>query len=459
MRKLKALVLPAIIVSTALIRLVSINQSLWLDEATTALAAKMSLRELFLNFLPGDFHPPFYYFLMHFWVGIFGSSEVSLRIPSVLAGVAAIYIIFLIGKKIGSSRLGLLASIFLASSGLHIYYSQEARMYGLATMLVSLSVLLFLQESWWWFSVILALIGMTDYVSLLIIPALWLLSYLEKKNRVWRKKFLLAHVPLIVFFGLWMPTFLGQLRNGINVSVSAPGWWQILGQVTIKNIVLIPVKFIIGRVSIDNKVLYAAVLGVVAGVFLYLILRAKSKLLIWLWLVVPTLLGIVLSLFIPTLTYFRYLFILPAFYLLLAEGTLSLKKRQFWTLAVFVLLVNLISSFTYLLIPRFWREDWRSLVAFVESKKTKNSVTIFVSDSNMEAYRYYSPDARIAGPGGVRAGYDQVWLMRYVKEVFDKKDGVRGSIEGLGYAKSGEFDFNGVIVWQYLKKNSYADRN
>jgi hypothetical protein len=277
-------------------------------------------------------------------------------------------------------------------------------------------------------------------------------AIIKKQNKAWWKKFLISHIPLVAVFAVWMSTFLRQLKNGVGISVSAPGWWKILGQVTVKNIALIPVKFIIGRVTIDNKVLYGAVIAVVGAIFAYLIVRAKKSLLAWVWLGVSLVIGIILSFFIPTLTYFRYLFILPAFYLILSSGIIGIKKPWFILAFVFVLLVNLTSSFAYLLLPRFWREDWRSLVSFVESKKTTDSVTIFVADSNMEAYLFYAPNAKIAGPEAIKRGYDQVWLMRYVQDVFDPGDKVRTKIESLGYKNAGEYDFNGVDVWEYTNK-------
>jgi len=79
-----------------LLRLISIDQSLWLDEATTALAAKMPLADIFTKFLPGDFHPPLYYLLMKGWGSLFGLSEISLRTPSVIFGILTIYFIYLI---------------------------------------------------------------------------------------------------------------------------------------------------------------------------------------------------------------------------------------------------------------------------------------------------------------------------------------------------------------------------
>jgi uncharacterized membrane protein len=82
-----------------ILRLVSLNQSLWLDEATTALASKMSLANLFTKFFPGDFHPPLYYLIMKFWTSIFGYSEISLRFPSIVLVWVWFILLFLSGKN------------------------------------------------------------------------------------------------------------------------------------------------------------------------------------------------------------------------------------------------------------------------------------------------------------------------------------------------------------------------
>ena len=54
----------AVVVGLGLVlRLISIKQSLWLDEATTALVSQRSILDYFTNFALGDFHPPVYYLL------------------------------------------------------------------------------------------------------------------------------------------------------------------------------------------------------------------------------------------------------------------------------------------------------------------------------------------------------------------------------------------------------------
>jgi hypothetical protein len=290
---------------------------------------------------------------------------------------------------------------------------------------------------------------MTDYVSLLIIPVFWLVNLKDCK------KLAISHIPMLVIFMIWLPVFQKQLLAGLSLKGS--NWWGLLGSATFKNATLIPVKFILGRISFDDKLVYAAIVLVAISLYGFVLFRArKSSKLLWCWLVLPIILGILVSFKIPTLSYFRFIFCLPALYILVSKGfDLNFKSGKFLSRSVIfivILLINLVTTGYYLFNPKFQREDWRGLVKFVESQKTTNSITIFVANSNMEAYLYYAPDAKIAGPGAIKPGYDQLWLMRYLKDVFDPEDQIRTKVEALGYKKAGDDTFNGVEVWKYTKK-------
>lgn len=425
------------------LRLVSLNQSLWLDEATSALVSKMSLVEIFTKFLPGDFHPPLYYLILKYWSDIFGTSEVALRTPSLIFGTLTIYIVYLIGKKIFNEKIGLLSSLLLATSGLHIYYSQEARMYSLATMLVSLSVYLFLENKYILFSLILVFMGMTDYVSLLIIPIFFLFNL---KN--W-KKILISLLPLFFVFMIWSTIFGKQISAGLAQEGS--NWWKILGIPTLKNVALIPVKFILGRIDFDNKFIYGTI--VVFSLFIYGInilrrpLKGNPCKLIFLWLIAPIIIGVLLSFKIPTLTYFRFLFCLPAFYLLTANGIVSSNKysKLFLVLAISI---NILCTLYYVLTPRFHREDWRSASIALGQQKI-----VFPSNSQKEALIYYGKSDQIISINQLNKDDKNIWLSRYVWEIFDPADNAKKKIENLGYNKTGEFNFNGVVLYKYENSN------
>lgn len=218
----------------------------------------------------------------------------------------------------------------------------------------------------------------------------------------------------------------------------------------------------------DNKLLYALIIGSLGIIFGCLLARAakifmKTRL-VWLWFIVPLTISSLVGFRIPVFSYFRLLFVLPAFYLLLAAGISALNKKWTKTVLFFVLIVNLISSGAYLFNEKFQREDWRGLVRLIRSEsEAKNSITLFVADSQMEAYRFYAPDVKIdgqvedqgrlylAGPQGLKDDLDIIWLLRYVQPIFDPEDRLRIATEDLGYQKKGEYDFNGVVVWRYEK--------
>lgn len=436
-----------------LFRLISLNQSLWLDEATTALVSKMSFSDIFSKFLPGDFHPPFYYLLMKLWVLVFGTSEISLRVPSVIFGIGIIYFVYLITKKIFSEKTANIASLLAATSGLLIYYSQEARMYSLTAFLAAAAFYLFIEEKWLWFSVIILFLGQTDYVALLIIPVF----FIHHNKSI--KKLILSLIPLISGFILWSPTFIKQIIGGLGNSGNS--WWNILGTLTLKNAALIPIKFILGRISFDNTTIYGLIVAGTVFIFFLLIgstikdiLRRPSKeqpcKVVVTWLFVPLILGTLISIKIPILYYFRFLFCLPAFYLLSANGLSKLKGGVFWSFFLFVISINIISSGIYLFDYKFHKEDWRAA-----SQKIGNEILVMPGNSHEEAMIYYGKEANLTDIRNLTGKEGKIWLSRYVWEITDPGDTTRQKVESLGFTKMKEYNFNGVVLWEYTK-NLYA---
>ena len=135
-----------------ILRLININQGFWLDEAIGMLAQRdLSYKGLIESLMRYDNHPPLYYLTLKFWVSVFGSGEIAVRLLSVLFGLGAIWVTYLIGKevlikyknKIFGFSAPIISALLIATSGLHVYYSQEARMYSMATFFASASVLFF----------------------------------------------------------------------------------------------------------------------------------------------------------------------------------------------------------------------------------------------------------------------------------------------------------------------------
>ena len=133
-----------ILIAGLILRLFKLDQSLWLDEAiNVTFVRNLNLKSLIFDYSVGDFHPPLYHILMRGWILLFGTSEIAVRLPSVILGLATVYVTYLIAKKLFENKTALISATLIATSPLHIYYSQEARMYMLAAFFTSLSVYLF----------------------------------------------------------------------------------------------------------------------------------------------------------------------------------------------------------------------------------------------------------------------------------------------------------------------------
>jgi len=462
------------------VRLISINQSLWLDEATTALVSQRSVVNYFTQFAVGDFHPPLYYLLSMGISRLFGSSEIALRLVSIVSGVGTVFVVYKIAELFSDkgSYTPFIASIFLATSGLHIYYSQEARMYTLAALFATLSIYFYLKNSWKLFGVSILGMVLTHYVTIFMLPVFWIHGYLAQKDKKWWKRFVYSHILLIVGFGVWSPVFVKQLTGGLGVESTTPLWWNILGKTTPKEILLVPAKFFFGRITIENNMVYGMAVGLVSLVYGFITIgrrpskvrpfKERSDLIIWLWLLLPTALTALVGLWIPVFSYFRILFVLPAIYILLAQGVSHRGIRWQKLALAFVLVVNLFSAGVYLFNPRFHREDWRELVNYVADRNVGSDQLVFVNDSQKEAYMYYFEkrfstvascvveNPNCANPVRPRdpATFDResdgaLWLMRYVQPIFDPQDRLRMEIEDIGFEKVSEHDFNGIVVWRY----------
>jgi hypothetical protein len=324
------------------------------------------------------------------------------------------------------------------------------------TFLALACVWFFVKEKWLWWTVAAALLLYTDYLPALLLVALFLLK---------PKKALLPALGVLVLLLPLFPLFFTQLKNGLMVHTGAPGWWIVLGKTNLKELLLVPVKFSIGRISFYNKIFYGVCVVFTGAIFAFPLSRAlvfwrKVKLL-WVVLVLPIIFIAVLGLYVSVFSYFRLLFVLPFYYLLLVWGLVGIDNKKLrLLLGLTILSLNLIFSGVYLFTPRFHREDWKSAVSWVEQDAgDKPSASIFVTNNQRDPYFYYS-HGKVAsyGPDGLERGnFEKIYLFRYVQPIFDPQDTVRGKVEQTGYKKTNEKDFNGIVVWEYQKKNTYAN--
>jgi mannosyltransferase len=107
------------------------------DEIVTQFAAKLSLGQLArMVFLHTDIFHALYYLFMHVWV-VLGSSATIIRIPSLIAAVAAVALTAHLGRRLsGSGWTGLFAGLVMALTPSTSFYAQTARSYTMVTLCV-----------------------------------------------------------------------------------------------------------------------------------------------------------------------------------------------------------------------------------------------------------------------------------------------------------------------------------
>ena len=116
------------------------TSDLWLDEALTVNIAHLPLHEI-PSYLKRDGSPPLYYYLLHFWMSWFGTSDVAVRSLSGVFGVITLPLVWLAGKRLGGTTLAWAALLLLATSPFAVRYDTETRMYSLVALLTVLGFL------------------------------------------------------------------------------------------------------------------------------------------------------------------------------------------------------------------------------------------------------------------------------------------------------------------------------
>jgi mannosyltransferase len=131
-----ALAATAIVVVIGVVLRFLTRSDLWLDEALTVDISRLPLTQLHAA-LMRDGAPPLYYFLLHFWMKLFGSSDLGARSLSGVIGVATLPLIWIAGNRLGGRTVGSAATVLVATSPFAIYYGTEARMYSLVAFLTT----------------------------------------------------------------------------------------------------------------------------------------------------------------------------------------------------------------------------------------------------------------------------------------------------------------------------------
>lgn len=106
------------------------SRGFWYDELFTVLSAsEHSLTDFYQNWAIADMHPPLHSIGLFYWFKVFPNTEFWARLPSVLAGLALLPLIYFKTKGLMSEKSRYIAVCLLCMSHAGIYFAQEARSY------------------------------------------------------------------------------------------------------------------------------------------------------------------------------------------------------------------------------------------------------------------------------------------------------------------------------------------
>jgi mannosyltransferase len=205
--------LAALTLLAAALRLSTLDlQSFWYDEAFTPVhVLHPSLWATLRSVVHSENTPPLWYVLAWADSRVLGTGEVALRLPSALAGIATVPVAWAIGAELEgpaaarTRRAAVVCAALVAVNPLFVWYSQEARAYGLFVLTAALAMLCFVRAEreptprrMAAFALTGSLALLTHYFAVfLLIPMALLLAYDRRNRRVRR-----AALPAIAALGI-----------------------------------------------------------------------------------------------------------------------------------------------------------------------------------------------------------------------------------------------------------------
>lgn len=213
-------VLGAIIVLGIVVRFTTLNeQSFWFDEATTWGIVDHGLGHVLSTVPRTESTPPTYYVLLWLWSRAFGTGEVGLRSFSALCSTLTIPVVWIIGRRLVSNRVGLIAALLTSVNALLFWYAQEARSYSLLLLLSAVALLAFVHALQSPTTERLALWGLASalalaahyYAAVMVVPqAVYLGVVLRRRGRLASWTSLAGIAPVVAVGAALLPLLIHQ---------------------------------------------------------------------------------------------------------------------------------------------------------------------------------------------------------------------------------------------------------
>ena len=192
-------------------------------------------------------HPPLFFVIQYIFTAILGDSLFAVRLPSVIAGLFAILLLYLITQKVFKNNqwVSLLAAALLAVSHIHIWISRSSLMESTLITLILLNIYVFLnfledrKKYWWMLGLTFGLAFLTKYIAAFLIPAYFIFLLIYYRN-VFKEKWLylalalslIIFSPILIYnYNLYKLVGHFDLQFAYLFQQATPEWRASLGKV------------------------------------------------------------------------------------------------------------------------------------------------------------------------------------------------------------------------------------
>jgi 4-amino-4-deoxy-L-arabinose transferase-like glycosyltransferase len=406
------------------------DHNVWWDEGFSIYLARMPLLPMAVR-TAADVHPPLHYAFLHYWDRLVGESEYALRYSSALFGLVDMALLFWLSRRYLGPIAALTATLLLAVNRLHVEWSQEMRMYTLATALVLLSTACFLRLTaerdrrarWWLGHLALSLAGLHTIYVFGLAPLCQSIAVLLGARRLglsFVARWLAVQAAALALFLPWTLLFLAQprARPVLIYPIDLLTWLRAV-------YTALPIGI---SAYLDSWT--AVTLGATALFALPLARRRRG----WLWLASypPLLLSPLILyglsypnpiLYAPNLSVRYVILFLPLYCALVAVGlgVVAERSRALGGAATLAALALCLLTTADLYGSRRPRDEYRSIASFIHSYAEPADAVVLYSDWDWPVFEYYFGTALPRyGVGTDRpqsaasaAGLGQSWLGRH----------------------------------------------
>lgn len=445
-------------------------KSLWLDEIMTVEKASKPFAGMMQEIRDHDAHPPLYQVLEWLWLRL-GRGDAFARLPSVAAGCAAVWLVYLIARRLLDRKSAIAAALLTALSSFHVYYSQEARLHALATTLFLGQTYLLLcivsrrhKVGWGWWAAygLLGLLSLYTYALCILTIAALAVLYIWLR---WRRKpqilaLVLVHVAIAALFLPWFP-ILHERTAAVAASVrrlhdaaGRPGPRELTAGIA---------AWAAGPFGWNGRGSTGPALGLMfllaAGLSLATRRSPRPAKVLGLLFVLP--LAGYLILPMPRVQAYdpkHLVFLQPLLFIALAgaHGPLGRSRRRRFLPLVYAVAataaLNLVTLGRYYQ-PDFQKENWRTLFRDVDARVKPRDAFIFNPDYVGYAFAYYArtPEGKAGvfhlAQRGKRLGPDieRVWLIRCRSAVAVPSEKIRERLQEKNWQMKEQTRYVGAL--------------